>query len=109
MNEDLRAQMKFDAHKKSPAAAYILWFFVGGFGAHRLYLGRIGSGAAQAALALLGWIPFFLGWAILGIWWLVDAFLIPQMVEQSNNELIDRLDRPATSPGVRFRTDTGRP
>jgi TM2 domain-containing membrane protein YozV len=65
----------------SPVAAYLLWFFLGGFGAHRFYFGRAGSGGAMLGL-LVGSIlltPFLiglLGFPILTIWWLIDAFLI---------------------------------
>ncbi|MBN2378466.1 TM2 domain-containing protein [candidate division WOR-3 bacterium] len=54
-------------------AAYLLWFFLGIFGAHRFYLGHIGVGLAQL---------FTAGGA--GIWWIIDVFLIPSRVEQAN-------------------------
>ena len=70
---------------KSMAVAYMLWFFLGTFGAHRVYLGRYRSGAFMALLGILGSI---LAIAVVGlfllipvfIWWLADAFLIPNMV-----------------------------
>lgn len=89
---DQRAMMMYDASKKSAVVAYLLWFFVGMFGAHRFYLGRTGS----AALMLIGTILSALltvvvigliGIAIIGIWVLVDAFLIPGMVEEHNKQL----------------------
>jgi len=72
--------------KKSTGLTYVLWFFLAAFGAHRFYLGKTGSGIA---MLLLWWIGIFtsvivVGWFLLaaaGIWWLVDAFLIPGMVE----------------------------
>eukprot|EP01113_Clastostelium_recurvatum_P039831 TRINITY_DN612_c0_g1_i1.p2 TRINITY_DN612_c0_g1~~TRINITY_DN612_c0_g1_i1.p2 ORF type:complete len:129 (-),score=18.49 TRINITY_DN612_c0_g1_i1:156-542(-) len=54
--------------------AYLLWFFLGVFGAHRFYLGRTGTGFL--------WL-FTLG--LFGIGWLVDAFLIPGMVHHYNH------------------------
>jgi TM2 domain-containing membrane protein YozV len=45
--------------------AFLLCFFVGVFGAHRFYVGKIGSGVAQ--LLTLGG---------LGIWALVDLILL---------------------------------
>jgi len=33
--------------QKNIAIAYILWFILGWFGIHRLYLGRTGSGVAM--------------------------------------------------------------
>jgi TM2 domain-containing membrane protein YozV len=54
---------------KSVAGAYILWFFLGLLGGHRYYLGKVGTGLLMT-LTLGG----------LGLWWIVDAFLIPGMV-----------------------------
>ena len=74
---------------KSIRFAYFRWFLLGGFGAHRFYLGRPLSGAAmlalmvggvvlsmQSTLAILSW-PLS---AALFVWWLADAFLIPKML-----------------------------
>ena len=58
-SNDMRMQMTFQAQKKSTGAAYLLWFFLGGFGAHRFYLGQNGTAIAQLLLALFGWIPLF--------------------------------------------------
>lgn len=71
---------------RSSGLAYILWFFLGAFGAHRFYLGRVGSGVA---MLVLFWLGVFTFWLIIGsvfllaygVWWLVDAFLIPGMVD----------------------------
>lgn len=32
--------MRFEADRKSQLVAYLLWFFLGFFGAHRFYLGH---------------------------------------------------------------------
>ena len=69
----------------------MLWFFLGGFGAHRFYLGRTASGIGQLLLLLLGWIPLFAGWFVLGIWWLIDAFLIPDIIRADNLQTIREL------------------
>jgi hypothetical protein len=53
--------------------AYVLWFFLGILGVHRFYLGRTWSG-----------VLFLFSLGIFGIGWIVDAFLIPQMVEEEN-------------------------
>jgi len=84
-----RAHMMYDANRKSVGAAYLLWFFLGGFGAHRFYLGQTGTAIAQLLLLLLGWIPLFAGWIILGIWLLVDLFLIPDIARNANMKLAD--------------------
>ena len=88
MDDGVRQQLLFEANRKSTGAAYLLWFFLGGFGAHRFYLGRTASGVGQLLLLLLGWIPLFAGWFVLGIWWLVDAFLIPDIIRADNLQTI---------------------
>lgn len=93
---DVARLMQYDAAKKSAVIAYLLWFFLAGWGVHRFYLGRIGSGAIMAIIAALSWITVvvgigFLGLAIIGVWWLVDAFLIPGIVVRANQELATRL------------------
>ncbi|WP_205478504.1 TM2 domain-containing protein [Sphingomonas arenae] len=92
MDQSLKQQLVFEANKKSTGASYLLWFFLGGFGAHRFYLGRTGSAIAQLLLGLLGWIPLFLGWVVLGVWWLIDAFLIPDMIRVENMKTISRIE-----------------
>ena len=47
--------------------AYILWFFLGIFGVHHLYIGR-GIGI---------WLVSLITMQGLGFWWLIDLFLIP--------------------------------
>ena len=100
LDQNLRTQLQYDAQKKSVAAAYILWLFLGTFGAHRFYLGHVTSGAIQLSLLMLGWIPFFLGWFVLGVWWLVDAVLIPGQTERRNLQTLERLSGDPALPAV---------
>jgi TM2 domain-containing membrane protein YozV len=95
-SSDVARLMQYDAAKKSAVIAYLLWFFLAGWGVHRLYLGRIGSGVVMAIISALSWITVYvgiglLGLAIIGIWWLLDAFLIPGIVVRANLELASRL------------------
>ena len=67
---------------RSIAIAYLLWFFLGGLGVHRFYLGHTRSGLYMLGLCVLSLILSLvvigaLGFIVLGVWWLVDAFLIP--------------------------------
>jgi TM2 domain-containing membrane protein YozV len=88
--------MRYDANKKSMGVSYLLWFFPGGLGAHRFYNGRTGSGIAQLALLIVGAVTSAIGvglflLAALGVWALVDAFLIPGWVGEHNNRLATSL------------------
>eukprot|EP01027_Heterolobosea_sp_BB2_P016671 GEZU01023700.1.p1 GENE.GEZU01023700.1~~GEZU01023700.1.p1 ORF type:complete len:104 (+),score=28.60 GEZU01023700.1:545-856(+) len=64
------------AEKKDLLITYLLWFFLGGFGIHRFYLERTTSG-----------VVWLLTCALCGVGWLVDACLIPAMVEEHNRKL----------------------
>ena len=81
-----RAQMIYDANKKSVGASYVLCLLLGGLGAHRFYLGYPASAAVQLVLGILGFVVF-LTWPPLWLWLLVDLFLIPGMVRQRNLEI----------------------
>jgi TM2 domain-containing membrane protein YozV len=96
--DDAVAMMRYDANKKSVIVAYLLWFFLGMFGVHRFYLGRWISGlilllftlvAGALYVILVGMVLM----AIPGLWWLIDALLIPGMTRSYNNELVDEVSR----------------
>jgi len=70
--ELLMLREQVDERSKSGAATWLLWFFLGGFGGHRFYLGDYGR--AIGMLLTLGG---------LGIWALVDAFFIPKALRKS--------------------------
>ena len=95
---DAQTLMRYDANKKSLLVAYLLWFVLGCFGAHRFYLGRIASAIVMLLLWLVGWglVLVIVGYVVIlivGIWVIVDAFLIPGMVRDMNNKLIDQILR----------------
>ncbi len=60
-----------DTHSK--VIGYLLWFFLGLIGAHRFYYGKPISG-----------ILWFFTLGLLGIGWIVDAFLIPSMDKEAD-------------------------
>jgi len=69
--------MLFEANRKTVLAAFLLWFFLGLFGAHNFYLGRTGVAVAQLILSIT-----IIGMLITIVWAIVDAFLIPGWVRQ---------------------------
>ncbi len=95
---DTERMMRYDANKKSALLAYLLWFFLGLFGVHRMYLGRWGSGLVMLGLHAISWLTWWIaigmvGFAFLGLWWLIDALLIPGIARRYNNQLADELSR----------------
>lgn len=80
------------APAKSRTAAYLLWFFFGGLGAHKFYLRRPLAGALYALCWLGMWalvfaktpLAGFVLAALLGIALLVDLFTIPRQVRAAN-------------------------
>ena len=93
---EARRMMEYDARKKSAGVAYLIWFFLGGFGGHRFYLGRTGSAVAMLVISLASWLLVavgvgLIGLAVIGIWALVDAFLIPGMVRDDNLKVMNSI------------------
>lgn len=93
---DAQTMMMYDAAKKSLAVTYLLWWFLGTFGAHRFYMGRTGSAIAMLVITLLSFplaLIFigFIGFMLIGVWWIVDAFLIPGIVRGFNTQLAAHL------------------
>lgn len=69
-------QSELDKKKKSKGIMYALWFFTGGVGGHRYYLGDI--------LYAIGMTVTLGG---LGVWALIDVFLIGKRLEKKTEEL----------------------
>ena len=86
LSPDTRAMMLFEANKKTALIAYLLWFFVGLFGAHNFYLQRTVVAIVQLILSLT-----IVGMLITVFWVLVDAFLIPGWIRNQNNLLAKQL------------------
>jgi TM2 domain-containing membrane protein YozV len=66
---------------KDPTIALLFSIFAGGLGADRFYIGDIGLGIGK----------LLVGWLTLGIWWLVDLFLIMKATRQKNLEKISQV------------------
>jgi len=70
--------------------AYLLWFFLWFVSAHRFYLGRPGTAILQilSYLILIGFV-----------WLLIDAFLIPGMIREKQNEIREQAMRQLSGYG----------
>jgi TM2 domain-containing membrane protein YozV len=103
-NETLKSQLTSEEYtyvnselikrSKSKLAAYLLWFFLGVFGAHRFYLGQKGIAFGQLALGVLSLALQLLNpqlviipMGALLIWLLVDAFLIYRLLKNEREKL----------------------
>jgi len=63
---------------KSTGTAYLWWFFLGGLGAHKFYLGRPAMG-----------VIYMLTLGLLFVGVLVDLFTIPGQVRKANRLLMN--------------------
>ncbi len=106
MTLDISQQMLIEQRiandAKSPLLAYLLLIFVGWFGVHRFYLGRTGTGVAMLVLSIIGFLTVAIGvgmipLAVVGIWCVVDLFLIPGMVTSHKEQLRAQLAGSMTS------------
>jgi TM2 domain-containing membrane protein YozV len=97
-SDDSLARMRYDASAKSVIVAYLIWFFLGYGGIHRMYLGRWGSGFIMLGVFATSWVLTLLligyvGLGLILVWWALDALLMPGMVSQANEDLIYRISR----------------
>ena len=95
-SSDTRALMLYEANKKSAVVASLLWFFLGSTAEPQFYTQRTGSAVAILLLTIFGVALSVIGvgfllLAIMGIWVLVDAFLIPGRISACNNLLVRQL------------------
>ncbi|MDR6608212.1 TM2 domain-containing protein [Pseudomonas synxantha] len=86
LQAEMLIEQKVANAQKSTGVAYLLWFFLGGFGGHRFYLGKTGTAVTQLIITIVGvftLIPFI----ITGIWLLVDLFLIPGIIREHSEKV----------------------
>ncbi|MCX5517118.1 TM2 domain-containing protein [Kaistia defluvii] len=80
--QQMLIEMRVANESPSTATAYLLWLFLWFVSAHRFYLGRPGT-------AILQILSYFI---LIGfIWVLIDAFLIPGMIRERQNEIRQRM------------------
>lgn len=80
------------AKEKSMLAAYLLWFFLGAFGLHKLYLGQLLQFLLYLTLTIVGSLLSFiaLGWITLiplGFLLFLDIFFVYIRVNKLNNRM----------------------
>ena len=66
--------------------AYLLWFFLGLLGGHRFYLNKTGSAVVMLVISIT-----IFGLMITWPWWVIDAFLIPGMLQEKRSRLRQEL------------------
>ena len=84
--------IRMNMEGKNMLVAYLLWWFLGWAGIHRLYLGRFKSGITQLLLFVLGWATVILviGYLLVTIWfiwWALDAYFTYKIVLEENANL----------------------
>ena len=67
---------------KKAVVAWLLWLFLGGFGAHRFYMGRTGTAVVMLILSLT-----FFGTIISVPWMIIDAFRIQGWIHQNQEQI----------------------
>lgn len=82
MSNEMLVEAKVNNSKKSTGTAYLLLLFLGSLGAHRFYMGKIGTGWTQLILFFLGILTLGLLWIPLGIWLLIDLVLLPSIIRE---------------------------
>lgn len=95
-DRELLIEKRVENDSKSALIAYLLLFFLWGFGVHRMYLGRWISGLVMLGLWGLGWLltVVLIGWPLVGLvclWVIVDIFLIPGMIQDDKDEMRRRM------------------
>ncbi|MDR6225773.1 TM2 domain-containing protein [Desmospora profundinema] len=81
-----------ESRRERTMVAYVLWLFLGVFGAHRFYLGRWVTGLVMAAAGMITLTVGILTYLVTGsplsallplfLWWLLDAFLMPRWIAE---------------------------
>lgn len=88
-NDRILINTEIETRGKKAVVAYLLWFVLGMFGGHRFYLGKTGSAVTQLVLTILGYATMiilvgFIFLAVVGVWVLIDVFLIGGMIREDH-------------------------
>ena len=102
-DEKILIEQRVANERPSIAVAYILLLFLGAFGAHRFYLGHMGSAIAMLLISLT-----VFGLVITLIWAFIDLFLVPGIVRSKTDALRQKLtmDAMANASGTQSTAPT---
>lgn len=93
MDDTYRQHRVFEKNLKSTPVAYILWFFFGLLGVHRFYAGDTTGGLVRLLLSMT-----MIGLAITALLWVYDAFRIPGLVQERNDEILELMGLSNSQP-----------
>lgn len=84
--EQLLIETRVQNETNEPLIAWLIWFFLGLFGAHRFYMQKPNA-ALMLILEIIGILTmiFIIGFIflfIIFIWWIIDAFNLIQWIEE---------------------------
>ena len=78
-------QSELARSSKSATTAYLLWFFLGGVGAHQFYAGSILGGAFYLFLFIVGFATGGLTLPAFLIAWVIDALILGGQIKRFND------------------------
>lgn len=96
VNQQMLIEQRITNDAKSVVVAYLFWFFLWPFGAHRFYMGRVGTGVLMLILSLT-----VIGLFATLIWAVVDLFLIPGMAKADRDRIRQQLTMEALTYAAR--------
>ena len=89
--------MRLEEQRKNVLIAYILWWFLGFFGAHRFYIGKE-KAIIMLLITIFSFITLvisigYIGLLVMFMWWIFDGIMLHKWVKIFNLELIDRYEK----------------
>ncbi len=89
--ERLQFDSQYSNFQKNPTTALVLSILLGAFGIDRFYVGDTGLGIAKLLVIggslLWGWVLLYIPTMLLGIWVIVDWFMIQKAAARKNAQV----------------------
>tara|TARA_Y100000588_G_scaffold210270_1_gene224198 strand:- start:31366 stop:31713 length:348 start_codon:yes stop_codon:yes gene_type:complete len=86
-NEIQRMEADLMFKEKNMIVSFLLWFFLGFFGAHRFFLGKTKSAIGMIVLFLLGLVSAGILMPVLWIWWAIDGYFTYKYTNDHNDKM----------------------